>query len=452
MTPVAKTYATQALVIGIGIALALAFASFQSTAQELAHAGAQDKIYGWAWSSDDLSAVPLGAPKGGVGWISFNCTNTQSCASVDYGVTIDVNDVFSGYAWGSNGPDSSGNPTGIGWISFNSSAFGCPPGFSSCQAALGAPPGGANDVIGFARACSVFVSGCSGPLKSQNELGGWDGYISLNCLCTSSCANSYGVSFNTSTSEFSGYAWGGTELGWVSFNCNNPPGVCGASPYKVLKGDPPEPNLTLSASPVTVADGGTTALTWRDPVGNSGFSTCTAGNAHGFASWNGTKTAPPPDQTQTGIGPLTVSGGVTPYSFTLECTGPYGLKTANVTAFASPPDFTVSHDHDLVMVFAGQGGGTTATPVQITGLYNFSAPVTFNPLSVVPALPAGVTMNIAPPSISSPYSTGATLTITATQAFTGVYQITVSATGGGNTRQDFVTLTASKSITTFENF
>lgn len=45
------------------------------------------------------------------GWISFSCENTGSCATVDYGVTIDPDTgVFSGYAWGEN----------VGWISFQS--------------------------------------------------------------------------------------------------------------------------------------------------------------------------------------------------------------------------------------------------------------------------------------------------------------------------------------------
>jgi len=46
-----------------------------------------------------------------VGWVSFSCTNTGSCASVDYGVTIDqATGEFIGEAYGEN----------IGWIVFDS--------------------------------------------------------------------------------------------------------------------------------------------------------------------------------------------------------------------------------------------------------------------------------------------------------------------------------------------
>ena len=46
-----------------------------------------------------------------MGWISFSCANTNSCATGDFGVTIDPNTgEFSGNAWGEN----------IGWISFRS--------------------------------------------------------------------------------------------------------------------------------------------------------------------------------------------------------------------------------------------------------------------------------------------------------------------------------------------
>lgn len=44
----------------------------------------------------------------GIGWISFNCSNDNSCATSNYSVTIS-NGTFSGWAWNDI----------IGWISFN---------------------------------------------------------------------------------------------------------------------------------------------------------------------------------------------------------------------------------------------------------------------------------------------------------------------------------------------
>jgi hypothetical protein len=56
-------------------------------------------LAGYAWSEN-------------AGWISFSCTNTASCATVDYGVTIDLNGDFHGWGYGEN----------IGWIHFNSTS------------------------------------------------------------------------------------------------------------------------------------------------------------------------------------------------------------------------------------------------------------------------------------------------------------------------------------------
>lgn len=44
-----------------------------------------------------------------IGWISFSCSNAGTCGTVNYGVTIGSNGDFSGYAWNDN----------VGWISFN---------------------------------------------------------------------------------------------------------------------------------------------------------------------------------------------------------------------------------------------------------------------------------------------------------------------------------------------
>lgn len=73
-----------------------------------------------------------------IGWISLNCSNTDTCATVDYKVTNDAEGNLAGYAWGENtgwihfaptsNPvtiDSSGIFHGqaygenIGWITFN---------------------------------------------------------------------------------------------------------------------------------------------------------------------------------------------------------------------------------------------------------------------------------------------------------------------------------------------
>ncbi|MFH1769262.1 MAG: hypothetical protein ABH833_01190 [Parcubacteria group bacterium] len=54
-----------------------------------------EKLTGYAWGEN-------------VGWISLNCSNTNSCATVDYKVSNTQEGVLSGYAWGEN----------VGWINF----------------------------------------------------------------------------------------------------------------------------------------------------------------------------------------------------------------------------------------------------------------------------------------------------------------------------------------------
>jgi hypothetical protein len=58
-------------------------------------------LTGYAWSEN-------------AGWISLNCSNDNSCSTVDYKVVNDGEGNLSGYAWSEN----------MGWISFNPSGGG----------------------------------------------------------------------------------------------------------------------------------------------------------------------------------------------------------------------------------------------------------------------------------------------------------------------------------------
>jgi alpha-tubulin suppressor-like RCC1 family protein len=124
--------------------------------------------------SPDISAYPAGG--GGA-------------VVPDYGVDIDEDGDFSGYAWSSN----------VGWISFESAdVSGCPAG--TCQANLAD-----TSVTGWAKIITL----------------GNDGWVSLSCDNTGTCATSdHQVTFNRLTGEFSGWAWNST-VGWISFNALN---------------------------------------------------------------------------------------------------------------------------------------------------------------------------------------------------------------------------------------
>ncbi|MFH1427058.1 MAG: hypothetical protein ABIG60_00825 [Patescibacteria group bacterium] len=117
-----------------------------------------DNVSGYAWSSN-------------IGWISFNCTDDDSCASANYGVNIDDNYNFllangnPGYAWSSN----------IGWIrfggsdtppdnyAFNSNCSNTCNASNSCTACYNSTD---NNVYGWAKILSL---GNDGWLKLNSE-------------------------------------------------------------------------------------------------------------------------------------------------------------------------------------------------------------------------------------------------------------------------------------------
>jgi len=136
-----------------------------------------DNVYGYAWSDS-------------IGWISFN--NTNHAGAVTYGVKIEEDGNLTGYAWSSN----------VGWINFDATETGK----TSANVNLETKA-----ISGWARACSVFSSGCSGALSANT--GGWDGWINLGAEGTSP-----GVWIDDD-GNFQGYAWGGgTVIGWISFS------------------------------------------------------------------------------------------------------------------------------------------------------------------------------------------------------------------------------------------
>ena len=239
-----------------------------------AQAGLTHNLSGYAWSDN-------------IGWISFNCTNTDSCAASDYGVNIDQNDKFSGYAWSDN----------IGWISFNENELGgCPS--SPCRAELNR---GTGAVTGWARA-----------LAGTALSGDWDGWINLS----GSWQN--GVLLNLSTNQFQGYAWGADVVGWIDFSmvtgnqicatsygnvCNSPANACGATNQSTIQCDgscgaqfaPPDSSCALPAPTITTNSprfnrGSSCNITWSTENATSCTLTGPGVSASGIS---GTITTPP---------------------------------------------------------------------------------------------------------------------------------------------------------------
>lgn len=203
-------------------ALAFIFFVFNFYADN-SRASVADNTGGYAWSDN-------------IGWISFNCTD-NSCASTNYGVNLDfASGNLSGYAWSDT----------VGWISFDSADLaGCPVNTARGDC-LPYYDSGTNELHGWARATSACKddlwngANCTGS-GAGNKAGGWGGWISLNCAegeAGGICASSdYKVSLNGT--DFSGFAYGGMVVGWISFNCLDS-AVCGTSDYKVhIAGNPP---------------------------------------------------------------------------------------------------------------------------------------------------------------------------------------------------------------------
>lgn len=161
------------------------------------------RLRGWAWSDN-------------IGWICFSSQDDPQSGDVNYGINISEEGVLFGHAWSDN----------IGWISFNENDLvGCPEG--TCRAEID----NNNNLIGWAKALSndEWVS-FSGDIP-----GGED----------------YGVTLDVS--DFYGWAWGDTTLGWISFNCQNEE-ECGVSNYKVWVVGWGKREPTIRTNPATHID------------------------------------------------------------------------------------------------------------------------------------------------------------------------------------------------------
>ena len=295
-------------VLGLGIIILSVILYISS--YNFANSGAGHNMSGYAWSSYD---------NGGVGWISFNSNNHGG--SVDYGVTVDTNKNLVGYAWSGNSVDSSVN--GYGWLKFGGlSGIQIRPGIISEDAKFA---GNSNNLTGWARFCAVYQSGCSGnyyhgsgpvnnDLSTNPYLGGWDGWVSL-----SGTSPDYGVKLSGDT--FSGYAWGGDVVGWISFNCLNG-GNCATSNYKVTYNVVAGPVVTLSVDKPVLTLGNSFTLSWNGSNLIDNSTGCLASGA-----WSGQKNSP-----SSPVGGVTMNpSAVGSYKYGIKCLGLDGTTWSSVS-------------------------------------------------------------------------------------------------------------------------
>ena len=201
------------------------------------------ELTGWAWSDN-------------IGWISFNCSNTNSCATSNYKVSmldsVTTNHYLSGYAWSDS----------VGWISFNSNeVFPCPDG---CNAPSISVTSG--QVIGSAWAMSGN--------KNAPE-GEWNGYIEMSAYPSHPSpmgGGDGGVTYNPATGAFTGYAFG-SVLGWVNFNVSLAPVTCLTCVSNACTGTTPPAHAVNggnsgSGAWTYLASGSLGACQWRCDVAN----------------------------------------------------------------------------------------------------------------------------------------------------------------------------------------
>jgi hypothetical protein len=178
------------------LALVLVCAGIYSS---IIKASVNDNIAGWAWSNN-------------VGWFKLNnCNNPGSASSCDtnaaYGMQIDIkNNTVRGYMWSNS----------VGWITFDPNALPSSCGGAACKGATISATinsDGSRNVDGWARACAVFASGCSGTLKPAASLGGWDGLVSLGDTNTSDSIT-WGLKVS-SDRHLKGFMWGSESVSWV---------------------------------------------------------------------------------------------------------------------------------------------------------------------------------------------------------------------------------------------
>jgi hypothetical protein len=231
-----------------------------------------DNVSGYAWG---------GYAEGGMGWLSFNCISGSDCNISNFGVNIDPNSGYiSGYAWSNN----------LGWLRFGGlSGFPTGGGTTTDNAKLTG-----NNITGWARFCSVFVSGCSGTLKSSTDLGGWDGWVALS-------GTGYGVVRNESA--LTGYAWGGpVNVGWINFTNV----VFGLSPQNAT--------LTLFPDSYSVGTPYSTTLRWTSNINT--LENCTASSVPVSPAWNGSVGNPTTPPVAPNSKVVSVPGNNTQYTLT----------------------------------------------------------------------------------------------------------------------------------------
>lgn len=371
----------------------------------VALAGENDNLFGFAWSDT-------------IGWISFNCVDggdigagqSNICDTSNYGVTVGGDNKLSGYAWSDN----------IGWISFNESDLvSCLKG--DCKAKL----------VG-----NTYLSGWARALAGKDADDGWDGWDGWISLSTQSGGGiDYGVTLNGE--DFSGFAWGGEVVGWISFNCVDTES-CGTSDYKVVFTDNFPQILTFQVNNTVTGTNPTAEWTTKNVI------RCVLASDTGYSSESDVCTGTDCLNKLNFEIDFPVGEETT---YTLTCYNGAGVETSSER---TPSEyFELNAEPTAVSInFVGGSATTTPTNIGVTSYNGFKDPVSFSAdLSELPESQGEGTINsytFSPTSLSSSqYLNGgkSNLEIFASDRFTGGVTVPV---WGNNLDQINITINAGK--------
>lgn len=355
---------------------------------ESVFAGTEHNMTGYAWSSN-------------IGWISFNCTNDNSCGTANYGVNKNGDGTLSGYAWSST----------IGWIQFGGLA-GFPSG--SGTTASNATVNGSNQLVGWVRAIS------------QDGIG-WDGWISL-----SGTVPTYGVSF--SGTSFAGYAWGSEVIGWVLFDVQNVyPAICADCGVK-LSGDASLDIVSGSSIVGNYAVPYNTAPSFIWTLTNIPSASCSISKAASSTGATAFGTINGITSSGSYSGPAHTTGL---YTYNINCTNPTISKQVGFGIAAQPPGFSLGGTETMSIQFLASTTADSETKtffVSASGGFtdNVSVDVTGGtcPASTKYSLGGG-TFAVNPNPVSVPYNGGSTLQVRIPQKITSSCTVTITGTAPG---------------------
>ena len=198
-------------------------------------------------------------------------------------------------------------------------------------------------------------------------------------------------------------------------------------------------SLTASAAGATVSAGGSAALMLTTAV-SGGFLSAVALSLSSLpagvtASFAPSSIASPGSGSSTLTLNVSSSAAAGVYNLTITASGGGLTRVQPFMLSVVVPSLTLTASATSATVLAG---GSTAITLNTAVAGGFHSAVGLS----VSGLPAGVTASFAPASIPSPGSGGSTLTLkVGSSAAAGVYNLTITASGGGLTRVQSFNLT-----------